>query len=243
MYIKIIKNLELITTYYSLRILVTFYGLRSYIVILIIIFLTVHGYKNIFSLNGMGPMLIDTTYSTFSQKDLGTFTLVPLDIEVGRDLIINWVKSEHTKFWCMREMDNKEIFEFYKKMQESSHSTAYMGRLNSEPIFLLEVYDPEFDEINKHYEVKDGDIGMHFLIAPKQSSPIHGLSQSILQIIIKFIFSNSSASRVIVEPDVNNKKIHVLNKKIGFIYQYPINLSYKIGYLAFLEKEDFKFKY
>ena len=57
---------------------------------------------------------------------------------------------------------------------------------------------------------------------------------------LEFFFSDSNVERVVVEPDVRNDKIHVLNKKAGFVYHKEIQLADKKAGLAFCDHLSFK---
>lgn len=170
---------------------------------------------------------------------LGIFSFELLDIPRHKNLITRWVKHEKARFWCMSDMSDNEIAAYYQNMQSENKAKAYIGKLNERPLFLFELYDPEKDEIAECYTPHPQDIGMHFLVAPKEADTTHGLSQAVLNSIIKFIYHNQKIERIIVEPDVRNDKIHVLNKKLGFEYQKTIKLSYKKAYLAFLNRANF----
>jgi len=47
-----------------------------------------------------------------------------------------------------------------------------------------------------------------------------------------FLFYEKDFQRVVVEPDVNNEKIHVINKRAGFEYVDTIQLPTKTAHLA-----------
>ena len=55
-----------------------------------------------------------------------------------------------------------------------------------------------------------------------------------------YFFSLPYVERVVVEPDVNNEKIHVLNKKAGFVYQGEIQLPNKVAALAICTRENYR---
>lgn len=54
------------------------------------------------------------------------------------------------------------------------------------------------------------------------------------------MFSDARVSRIVVEPDVRNEKIHILNKRAGFEYQQIIDLPNKTAYLGFCTREQYE---
>lgn len=163
----------------------------------------------------------------------------PLDPVQDKDMVVAWVRSPHANFWNMQGMLENEIGDFYANMQRTNHAKAFIGSLDDNPLFLLEIYDPASDEIMKFYDCQKGDIGMHFLIKPKGQQIVHGLSFYVIYHILSFIFQNDSVKRVVIEPDIRNEKVHILNKKVGFSYIKQIELSYKSAYLAVCLKDKF----
>ena len=53
-----------------------------------------------------------------------------------------------------------QVRDFYRDID------AYVGLAGGQPAFLVERYHPADDEIGSKYEVREGDMGMHFLVAP-----------------------------------------------------------------------------
>ncbi|MBN1085541.1 GNAT family N-acetyltransferase [Erwinia aphidicola] len=59
-------------------------------------------------------------------------------------------------------------------------------------------------------------------------------------VVMDFMFSRPEVQRVVVEPDVNNARIHPLNKRAGFQYQHQIDMGHKTAWLAFCQREDYQ---
>lgn len=79
---------------------------------------------------------------------------------------------------------------------------------------------------------------MHLLIAPA-NLPQSGFSLAVMHTLMQFIFSESYIRRVVVEPDIENKKIHRLNNRVGFIHIKPIEMTDKNAYLAICPRDAF----
>ena len=103
----------------------------------------------------------------------------------------------------------------------------------------MERYKASEDVIAKHYDALENDYGMHILVAPAEKK-IPQFTWHVFSTVMTYFFSLPFVNRVVVEPDMNNEKIHVLNKKAGFEYQKNITLSHKVASLAFCTKEAFE---
>ena len=171
---------------------------------------------------------------------IGTLSLRPLDPEHDLDTVYDWVSRPFARFWGMTDDSRDRVGAFYRDMQKSTSARAYLGRHDGRPAFLVECYDPRHDPVGAQYAVQPGDRGMHFLVAPPTTTPIHGFSQAVIDTIVAFLFSDAATQRIVVEPDVNNARIHPLNRRAGFVYDREIRLGEKTAHLAFCTRESFK---
>ncbi|CAC9976236.1 GNAT family N-acetyltransferase [Flavobacterium panici] len=167
---------------------------------------------------------------------LGVFELRPLDMELDIPLIHNWVNREYAVYWEMNGFSVEEVKNTYYNIQEKAQ--VYIGKFNNNVAFLLECYNPEDDIVGKYYESQKGDKGMHILVAPSEK-PIPNFTWNIFTVILDFIFSNGKNQRIVVEPDARNHKIHLLNKRAGFVFQRVLDLPHKQAHLEFCTREDY----
>lgn len=172
------------------------------------------------------------------QPEIGTFTLRNLRPEQDSTLLHSWFTRDYARFWNMGHYSREGVAEFYEQLQSSGHAAAYMGYVDETPAFIMESYDPRHDQVGKHYAVKDGDWGMHFLVAPPERV-IPGFTLAIIRTILSFHFSQPAIKRLVVEPDVRNEKVHELNRKVGFVYSGTIELEEKTAALAFVTADQF----
>ncbi|MBU2996781.1 acetyltransferase [Cellulophaga baltica] len=184
--------------------------------------------------------MVQTSEVVFKKeiKGLGEISIRPINLENDIDMLYSWVSKPYAKYWGMLEQTKEEVFNEYKKLEDNSHHHTYIGELNKQPIFLMERYKTSEDVIVKHYDALDNDYGMHILVAPAEKK-IPKFTWHVFSTVMAYFFSLPFVNRVVVEPDINNEKIHVLNKKAGFVYQKNINLDHKIASLAFCTKEAF----
>ncbi|WP_083007563.1 GNAT family N-acetyltransferase [Halomonas sp. GT] len=177
------------------------------------------------------------TYSRHAQG-LGCFSLRPLHLPEDLPLIHDWVTAPRASFWGMQGHSAERVLAFYRDLQESNQAQSYLGLFNDQPAFLVECYDPRHDPIGEHYDVAEGDRGMHFLVAPTKT-PLTGFSVQVITTILAFMFEDPATRRIVVEPDVNNRKIHPLNRRVGFVYEREVQLPEKTAHLAFCDREAF----
>ena len=161
--------------------------------------------------------------------------LQPTDMPI----ICNWLKQPYAHYWGMNEQSHQQINDAYQKMSEHPHHHAYVIEQNNQLFALVELYNPQHDELIKEaYPVEGNDVGMHILLSPN-TSPKRHFSFEMMQCVLQSIFAQNSSARVVVEPDIANSKIHTLNKRLGFVHTQQIKLGDKAAYLGFCDKTAF----
>lgn len=169
---------------------------------------------------------------------LGTFALRPFDLAIDLPQIHSWLSSDHARFWGMQSMTRSDLAVFYDQLRTSGHGDAFIGCHNGVPAFLVETYDPARSPLADHYPVRDGDLGMHILVAPAET-PIPGFTRAVFTTVMAWLFRDLGARRVVVEPDCDNDRIHTLNRYAGFAYDKVIALPDKTAHLAFCTETQF----
>ncbi|WP_298545095.1 GNAT family N-acetyltransferase [uncultured Aquimarina sp.] len=172
-------------------------------------------------------------------ENFGTIQLRHLDFEVDIKTIYAWVTNPYAKYWGMLEKSLDEVYSEYTALVSREDYDVFIGVYNGEPVFLMEKYKASTDRIADYYSAKDADYGMHILVAPSEIK-ITGFTWNVFSTVLEYFFELPYVKRIVVEPDVRNEKIHILNKKAGFIYQKEINLPEKKAALAFCEEIDYR---
>lgn len=175
---------------------------------------------------------------TQHHAQIGELSLSPIESEADSAKLHDWFTRDYARFWNMGHCSQSEVASFYAKLNASGHAASYMGFFEGEPAFVVESYDPRHDQVGKHYDVKDGDWGMHFLVAPPRRK-INGFTLAIIRTVLSFHFDNPLIKRLVVEPDVRNEKVHELNRKVGFVSARTIELEEKTALLSFATRQDF----
>jgi len=171
-------------------------------------------------------------------KSIGQLSLRRFDLNDDSQLLHSWVSLPYAEFWGLNGASPAEVKENYRNILSDGHSQVFLGSVDNNISFLLELYNPKHEPVGKHYSNKEGDQGMHILIAPAEKK-IPNFTFDIFTYIMEYMFSNAATQRIVVEPDSNNHKIHLMNKRAGFQHVKEIDLGHKKAYLGFCSRDQF----
>jgi siderophore synthetase component len=175
----------------------------------------------------------------FERNDpkLGRLSLRRLQLVEDMQIVHAWVCGERARYWGMMGRSLEEVTAEYRAI--AARSDVYLGYHGADPTFLLECYAPGDHPVGRHYAVQPGDRGMHVLVGPPKQA-IQGFTWGVFSAAMDFMFSDRQTHRVVVEPDIRNRKIHVLNRRAGFRYQKFIELPGKRAHLAFCTRAQYE---
>lgn len=156
---------------------------------------------------------------------LGEVTLEPVVPARDAQLIQDWLAHPSACYWQMAELTVGEVREYLVGVQQGRHEDAWLGRLDGEPVFMTETYDPAHVLLLGIHDAHPGDIGMHLLVAPPDT-PRHGLTNAVMAAVMRFCLIGRGANRIVVEPDVRNRKIAVKNAAAGFHVLREVDLGH-----------------
>lgn len=182
------------------------------------------------------PVPGETVHKRYFNGGTTEIGLRGFDINTDLEIVHNWVNHEKAKkFW---EMNGpiKDLEQAYIKHLGVDYSHPYIGTLNGEPIFTLELYWAVKDEVGKYYPFHLGDYGFHMLIAPAKQH-ISNFSCYALTMCIEYFFSFSQVHRMIGEASVEHMGTHNLITKVGCEFEKALVLPYKTSNLTFLTRE------
>ena len=171
-------------------------------------------------------------------RPAGQFTLRPMQAE-DAERVYRWVTQDYARFWGMQDDSFETVAGFYRELTRDNPNAALIGCCNQQPVFLMEFYQAQQDQVGQFYPARDDDYGMHILIAPAEK-PLKQFSWQVFSTVMDYMFSLPQVGRVVVEPDVRNHKIHPLNKRAGFRYQHTIDMGHKTAWLAFCQRDDYQ---
>lgn len=184
---------------------------------------------------------------------MNTPNLAPLIFKrfsLDEDLALfhSWLTQPYAKYWGMTDKAIEEIKAEYQELLTDGHTECYFGYMGNSsedasenaPVCFMETYDPNQSPLTHHTSIEAGDVGFHILLAPNET-PIKGFGKHVFGQSLKFLFDEKKAQRILVEPDINNEKIHKLNREFGFHHQKRIQLDNKVAYLGICDKTQFEF--
>ncbi|MGI5456126.1 GNAT family N-acetyltransferase [Streptomyces sp. CA-249302] len=178
----------------------------------------------------------------------GAVRVLPLDAHADADVLHRWVREERAVFWGMNGLTRDQVAEIYAHMDTLDTHHAFLLVRDGEPVGLLQTYEPEADRVSECYEVRDGDIGIHLLLAPaREGGARSGWSAALLTAVTSYVLLGLDRRRVVVDPDVRNERAVDRFLRQGFVagevvvlpeIDIPdVYLPEKKAQLAFLERE------
>lgn len=164
-------------------------------------------------------------------------TLEPLDPTRDLALLHAWVTHPRSVFWGMQRATRQQVHEEYARIADDPHHHALLGRADGVPTFLAETYDPARSPLAGLPELRPGDLGMHLLVAPTDT-PVPGFTRAVMHRVLQECFADPAVERVVVEPDVRNRRIATLNAEAGFVVAREVELPDKTAALSFCARAD-----
>ncbi|MBU2996780.1 GNAT family N-acetyltransferase [Cellulophaga baltica] len=172
----------------------------------------------------------------------GSISIRPFKVNEDSVFLHNWVIQEYAVFWEMQNATLQDVEDEYTKLTVPKDYDVFVGVFNNKPAFVLEKYNPKKDIINQFYNPRDSDSGVHIIVAPPSEPITANFTWFMFRAIMDFTFANSSIDRILVEPDIRNKKMFALCQRIGFTLGEVVELPHKTAQLAFLTKANYQQK-
>lgn len=165
-------------------------------------------------------------------------TLEPLDLARDLTLLHEWVTHPRSVYWQMQGASVADVEREYRLIEEHPHHHAWLGRADGVPAFLAETYDPAHSELAGLPDLRDGDLGMHVLVAPPDDeTPVHGFTRAVFGAVLDHCFADPAVRRVVVEPDARNERIRAMNRAFGFRELRTITLPTKEATLSVRDRD------
>ncbi|NQX10713.1 GNAT family N-acetyltransferase [Microbacteriaceae bacterium VKM Ac-2855] len=180
--------------------------------------------------------MISTTTRFERATVAGRLSIEPLALEDAA-LVQSWLAHPNSAFWQMTELSALEVRDYFAQLSADPDQQAWLGRRDGEPAFLVESYDPARVLLNGIHDALPGDVGMHLLVAPPTGERVGGLTFAVMATVVAFLFERLGAERIVVEPDVQNRRIAAKNAEVGFRILREIELPGKVAHLSVLERE------
>lgn len=169
-----------------------------------------------------------------------TLRLVELDPTPGSgdvETVHAWVVQDGAEFWMMRDHTLDEVREIYQWLHDQPTHASYLVRDGDLPVALFQTYVPRAEEVGEHFEVRDGDLGMHLMLAPATEARAGFTWDVALALGDHVLAGDPTIRRIVIEPDARNAKAVARAQAMGFALGPVVQLSTKPAQLAFLERE------
>ncbi len=150
----------------------------------------------------------------------GVVTVHVLDPDADADLLHGWFTQPRAAFWGMGEHTRDEVRDTYAFVDSLETHHAYLVRWDDEPVVLVQAYHPEHDPVGTAYDVKPGDLGMHFFLGSRGPTARHGAPADPWTVLgpamAAFLFAGPGTRRLVGEPDAHNEKALSRMVAMGF---------------------------
>ncbi|QYF83996.1 acetyltransferase [Brevibacterium sp. PAMC21349] len=181
--------------------------------------------------------MYETEFFVRDGETVECFTFRPVDFDKDLDMLYEWMHQNHiAPFWKL----NLPMPEFKKWLHnsiEAEHKDVYIGTFNGTPVCYLIAYSVKDDPIREYYDYQKGDLGMHLLIGPRSFlNKEDGLS--IIRAMIIFLYNQYGTKRIIGEPDIRNRIVIPILKKLGGKVVDRIDLQQKKASLIVGERQS-----
>ncbi len=175
---------------------------------------------------------------TSSYPGFGDIHIRHFKVQKDSEVLHDWVNREYAIFWGMQQSTLQNVKEEYTKLLEPDHYDIFVGEYKQQPVFILERYHPQQDLVGKHYPAKDTDCGIHIIVAPPTTKgKIPDFTWYMFDTIMNFVFQDKNIHRIVVEPDIRNKKMFAICQRVGFELDVIVELPHKTAQLAFLTRK------
>ncbi|MDN4172591.1 GNAT family N-acetyltransferase [Nocardioides sp. SOB77] len=165
-----------------------------------------------------------------------TFHLDRFDPARDSATLHGWVVEDRAQFWMMQDHTLEQVREIYTWLDEQpTHHVWFVRDDAGTPVALLQDYEPTAEEVGSTYDVREGDLGLHFMLAPA-TTVRHGFTAEVVDFVLGRAFADPAVQRLVVEPDARNDKAVALVRRLGFELGPVVELSTKPAQLAFLTR-------
>jgi siderophore synthetase component len=175
----------------------------------------------------------------FSRRaSCGLVTIEPFAADPYAVCLRRWLAHPASAAWQMAGLSTDEVRAYLAAIDADPHQQAWLGRVDGEPTFFVETYDPAEVLLTEVHDAEPGDVGMHLLVAPPRGQRVHGLTSAVMASVVDFVFEIEQARRIVVEPDVANDRIAAKNDEVGFRALGDVELPDKTARLSVLTRHD-----
>jgi RimJ/RimL family protein N-acetyltransferase len=167
----------------------------------------------------------------------GEFWLRPLDPNRDLDVVHSWMNDPEVARYWRKPWPRVRIASYLSQQRRSPHLDPYLGVLDGVPMSYWELYRADLDPLAQYYAARQYDAGVHFLLGPAESRG-RGLAVDLLHTVSTWLLdADPRSTRVVGEPDVNNRRVIRVCELAGFRRIMDLDLPDKRAALMVRDRE------
>lgn len=152
------------------------------------------------------------------------------------DLVHGWMRSPHVAAFWNQAWSRKRWEAELRGQLAGAHSLPCLVSRDDDPVLYLEIYRVARDRVARCYPAAPHDLGLHVAIGEAAMTG-RGLVRSLLPILVSALFeTDPKCARVVLEPDVRNKRAIASFQAGGFSISGEITLPDKTALLMVCER-------
>lgn len=149
--------------------------------------------------------------------------LVFARVEPARDarLVHDWMNRPHVAPWWELDRPPEDVRAYLAGL---THLSPWLVSADGEPFGYVETYRVVDDRLADHYAAREGDLGWHVLVGPRELLGT-GTSRLLGRAVLAYLLNR--AERVVCEPDARNQRMLAFCRRLGHEHLGEIDLPEK----------------
>lgn len=185
------------------------------------------------------PTITQSLPDTFSiEAYQKTFALRSVSYPEDMPLLYQWMHAEHVVDQWQLHLPMSQLKTHFEKMLADDHQRLYLILCDDEPIGYTEIYETARDRLSNYYKAKDTDMGWHILLGDPAVVG-KGYLKPTGMMISKFIFEQTDAKKIVVEPDSKVEVYRWVADSFAYRVQRLIEMPEKTASLYFCNRDEF----
>ncbi|MBZ1392948.1 GNAT family N-acetyltransferase [Psychrobacter pocilloporae] len=185
------------------------------------------------------PTITQSLPDTFSiEAYQKTFALRAVSYPEDMPLLYQWMHAEHVVDQWQLHLPMSQLKTHFEKMLADDHQRLYLILCDDEPIGYTEIYETARDRLSNYYKAKDTDMGWHILLGDPAVVG-KGYLKPTGMMISKFIFEQTDAKKIVVEPDSKVEVYRWVADSFAYRVQRLIEMPEKTASLYFCNRDEF----
>ncbi|WP_111895346.1 GNAT family N-acetyltransferase [Acinetobacter sp. MB5] len=174
---------------------------------------------------------------TYQERQIH-YALRAVKIPEDLPLLHKWMHEPHVIPQWQLNKSETELAIYFEKMIVDDHQRLYMIQIDDQDVGYCEIYEAQRDRLSLYYLAQHEDVGWHILLGEKTVVG-QGHFRAVMRMIFHFIFENSSAQKIVGEPDENVRSYRYVADEIALEAQGKIKMPEKNAILYYCYRDHF----